>query len=452
MNETRRLAQFIAETGLPALPAEVVERLRIYTLDNLAAGFAGSSTPWAEMVASLAHETSPDGPCSVFGRPWGCSPSLATLTNGTMVGGFECDHPYVAGSSHPSAAVFPPVMALAERDHLDGARFVAALAAGYEAACRIGRAATRAVEDERGFHGPGTNAPFGGAAGAARVLGLDVEGVTNALGIAGSHGAGLLEFVREGAMTKRLHVGRGGQLGLESALLAARGFTGPSTVLEGPRGFFSVYSPAPRPELLLEDLGARYLLMDVIVKAYPCHISFHAVVDGISRLGDVRKIKPGDLGEVRITGSERMMEERFLIRSPSSVLGAQYSLPFSAAIALCYDASDPRAFGEESLRDPRVRGLAQRIVLEADPGRFGGAGQPAAEVVLHAGELRYEFQVTGWKGSAGDPCSYDDIADKFRRYAEPYVKKPQIDEIVERVARLEQEKDIAPLARLIRAQ
>ena len=189
-----------------------------------------------------------------------------------MVGGFEVDHPFSQGNCHPSVAVFPALLAIAEQEHIDGRTFLTAMALGYEALCRIGVGATRAVEDERGFHGPGTNAAFVAAAAVGKALGFSAERLANALGIAGSHGGGLLEFFREGAMTKRMHIGRGSQMGLESALLAARGFTGPSTVLEGEHGFFHAYSPAPRPELLLKDLGERWLLHDITIKAYPCHV------------------------------------------------------------------------------------------------------------------------------------------------------------------------------------
>ena len=96
------------------------------------------------------------------------------------------------------------------------------MALGYEAVCRVGLAATRAVEDVAGFHGPGTNAPFGGAVGAGKALGLGTEMLGNALGIAGSHAGGLMEFAKEGAMTKRLHVGRGAQMGLRALCLQAR--------------------------------------------------------------------------------------------------------------------------------------------------------------------------------------------------------------------------------------
>ena len=213
MNETRRLAEYVADTGYEDLPTSVVEATRVYILDNLASGLVGSLTPWAAMVEGLARESAPGGPCSIFARGWNTSPSYAALVNGTMIGSFETDHAYVQGSCHPSAAVFPSALAIAERDHLDGKALLVSVALGYEVVCRVGAAATRAVEDVAGFHGPGTNAPFGGAAGAGKALRLDSAALANALGIAGSHAGGLMEFAGEGAMTKRLHVGRGARWG-----------------------------------------------------------------------------------------------------------------------------------------------------------------------------------------------------------------------------------------------
>ncbi len=322
--ETRRLAAWIAETELEDLPGDVVDAIKVYLLDDLAGGFAGCRTPWADMVAAVAGDPSV-GPCSVFGRESTTSASAATLINGVMLGGFEVDHPFSQGNCHPSVSVFPALLAIAEQEHVDGRTFLTAMTLGYEALCRIGIAATRAVEDERGFHGPGTNAAFGGAAAVGKALGFSAETFANALGIAGSHGGGLLEFFREGTMTKRMHIGRGSQMGLESALLAARGFTGPSTVLEGEHGFFHAYSPAPRPELMLKDLGERWLLHDITIKAYPCHVSFQAMVDAIQRFREGRRFESGQIESVRIAGSGRFFEERFGERQPTTLMGAQYS-------------------------------------------------------------------------------------------------------------------------------
>ena len=450
MEETRRLAEFVAETGYEELPGQVVEATRIYILDNLASGFVGSSTPWADIVSEMARESAPKGPCSVFARGWTTSPSYAALINGIMIGGFETDHAFVQGSCHPSASVFPSALAIAQRDHLNGKSFIASVALGYELVCRVGAAATRAVEDEAGFHGPGTNAPFGGAAGAGKAMGLDTLGLLNALGIAGSHAGGLLEFAREGAMTKRIHVGRGAQMGLESALLAARGFTGPSTVLEGVRGFLKVYSPSPRPELLVEGLGERYLLLDMTVKAYACHASFHPVIEGICRFREENQYDLSRLEGVKVVATERMVE-RHGQREPASLLGAQYSLPFSMAVALCQEIADPRVYNERTLSDPKVRGLAKSIEMAADGVRFGKPGGPVAEVSLTIGGNDRSFTVAGWKGAPSNPYTYDEMAGKFRRYASPSLTPGRVDALIEQVGRLEDVRDVGELAFLLQS-
>ena len=450
MNETRLLAEFVAETGYNDLPPPVVEATRVYILDNLASGLVGSTTPWAEMVSALAQEDAPTGPCSVFARSWTTSPSWAALINGTMIGGFEIDHAFLQGSCHPSAAVFPAALAIAERDRRSGSDLLVSVALGYEVVCRIGLAATRAVEDVAGFHGPGTNAPFGGATGAGKALRLDVDLLVNALGIAGSHAGGLMEFAREGAMTKRIHVARGAQTGLESALLAAQGFTGPSTVLEGDRGFLRVYSPAPRPELLLEDLGQRYLLLEMSLKAYACHMSFHAVIEGISHFRRRYRFDASQIEGVTVVGSERMMEERFTTREPTTVLGAQYSLPFSVAVALCRDVGDPLTYSEDTLWDLQVRELAKEIKLEVDGEHLGRPGGPAAQVSLIVAGDAHTFTATDWKGAPTNSYTFDEIAEKFRRYAAHCLPTTRIDEVIRRVGALEEEGDVAGLVSLLR--
>ena len=444
----QELAAFVAETGYADLPSPVADAAKVYLLDNFAAGFAGGRRPWTLLAGGMAREQGADGPCSLFGASWRTSASGAALVNGVAVGGFECDHPHVPASAHPSGAVFPAVLALAEQSHLDGASFAAAMVLGYEVVCRVGLAATRAVEDGRGFHGPGTNAAFGGAAGAGKALGLDAEVLTHALGIAGSHGGGLLEFAQEGAMTKRLHVGRGGQLGLESALLAARGFTGPSTVLDGEHGFLNVYSPAPQPELLTQGLGDEWAMLGITIKAYPCHVSSHAVVEGVNRLRREQPFDVRDVDTVRVTGNPWMMEPRFLQRSPDTLMGAQYSLPFTVGVALARGLDDPRAMSDEVLADPQVRALAERIELGEDGSRFSRSGGPSAELsVTVNGETR-TLVVSDWKGAPGNPCTFDDAAEKLRRYAGG-VPRERVEEIVERVGGIEREPDAAVLAGLI---
>ncbi|MSQ23707.1 MAG: MmgE/PrpD family protein [Chloroflexi bacterium] len=446
MNETRALVEFVVGSNYADLPKEIVETVRLFILDDLACGFAGARAPWADMVATVVRDSTA-GSNSMFGRAWTASPAQAALVNGVSIGGFECDHVYSPGSCHPSAGVFPAVLAAAEQGHIDGRGFLTAVALGYEILCRIGAAATRAVEDERGFHGPGTNAALGAAFGVGKALGLSEKVLLNAVGIAGSHGSGLLEFFHEGAMTKRMHPGRGSQLGLECVLLAQQGFTGPSTVLEGAQGFLNVYSPSPKPERLLSGLGQDYLLREITLKAYPCHISFHPTIDALQHFRAENPFDIQMIQHVKIVSETRMMESRFGGRRPTNLLGAQYSLPWSAALALSWDVADPAAWTERDLADPMVSHLAATMELdESKPAGFGAN----AEVELTVGGQRHVVTATDWKGAPTNPYTFQEMAEKFRRYVGDQLTNGTTEEIIARVERLEHEADVASLARLIR--
>ena len=448
MNDTRQLAEWVVGTTYERLPPEVIEASRIYILDDLASGFAGARLPWTRIVTDLALESN-IGECSIFDSERTTSPSAAALINGVAVGGFETDHPFSQGSCHPSGAVFPAVVSSAEIAKLDGKAFLTAIATGYEAVCRVSLAATRAVEDERGFHGPGTNAPIGAAFGTAKALSFDAHQMVNAIGIAVSHGGGILEFHREGAMTKRLHLGRGSQLGVESALLARRGFTGPSTALEGEHGFLNVYSPAPQPEELLRDLGTEYRMLGITIKAFPCHVSFHAVIDALVRFKEEHAIDPDTITDIEVVSQNRMMSERFQARNVTTLMGAQYSMPWSCALTLCHDTSIPATWSEESLQDKLVARLAAGMSL-----RVGQPSEPhaLAEVIIEHDGHRDVIVATDWKGAPTNPCNFEDMTRKFQRYAADVLNQNQIDELVDRVANLENEADAASVVRLIRGR
>jgi 2-methylcitrate dehydratase PrpD len=446
MNETRQLAEWVVKTDYESLPEDVIEAARIYILDDLASGFAGARLPWTRIVSDLALESNV-GDCSIFDSSRTTSPSAAALINGVAIGGFETDHPFSAGSCHPSGAVFPAVLASAETAHIGGKAFLTAVATGYEAVCRVSLAATRAVEDERGFHGPGTNAPIGAAIGTAKALGFDTNLMVHAVGIAVSHGGGLLEFHREGAMTKRLHLGRGSQLGVESALLAQRGFTGPSTGLEGEHGFLNVYSPAPQPLELLRDLGSEYRMLGITIKAFPCHVSFHAVIDALVRFKAEHPIDPETITDIEVVSQNRMMSERFQARSVTTLMGAQYSMPWSCALTLCHDTSDPATWSEESLHDSLVARLAAGVRLRVEQPSNPGA---VAEVIIEHNARKQTIVATDWKGAPTNPCTFEDMARKFRRYAANVLEPNQTEAIIGRLGELEAEKDAATFVRMIR--
>jgi 2-methylcitrate dehydratase PrpD len=364
----------------------------------------------------------------VFQRAWRTDLSRATLVNGVMMGAFEAEH--IGHAAHPSATVFPAALAVAEDRHLDGRAFLTALLLGYELVCRVGAAQTPDTEVERGFHNPGVNGAFGAAAAVGKLLGLDDQRLAWALGIAGSHACGLVEFIYEGAMTKRAHPGRAAQLGLESALLAQAGFSGPTTILEGQRGYLQAYSPHPEPERLTAGLGRDWLALDLTLKAYACHRTSQAIVHAIQQL------EPFDARAIRRVRLVAEVEQRYLEREPTTMLGAQYSLPFTTAVALVRDLSDPYRYDEEALRDPLIRDLARRVEIEAGSAPRVVIDLDGHEHVLEASDFpaRLDFAAA---------------ADKLRRYAGQQVSQARVDRLIAMVERLDDLADVSALAELI---
>src|SRR5918995_3863043 len=228
MNATQRLARFAVDLNYRAIPAEVIDRVKACILDTLVVSVYGSTKPWSQMVSKLVRETSAPGRSTVFGENWKAQAAQATLANGVMAHAFELDNVRQPGAGvHPGATAFLPAFATAEEKRTDGKALLTAFVAGCEVMSRIGVAAGNSLE-RRGFHAPGLTGTFGAAVAAARLLGLDEDKMVHALGIAGSYSGGLMEFSRcqEGAMIKRLHLGKAADGGVTAASLARRGFAG----------------------------------------------------------------------------------------------------------------------------------------------------------------------------------------------------------------------------------
>src|SRR6201996_8514834 len=447
VGESRQLAEFVASTTFTDLPADVVERMKLYLLDTLAAGLAGSQQPWSRMVLDAERDRGGSGPCRVLGSAVMMAPASAALVNGTMVGAFELEHS--AHLAPPGGTVPPATLAAAEAAEASGRDVLLACVLGYEVACRIGEAQTRAVEDERGFHNPAVNGPFSSAAAVGKIIGLDAGRQLNAFGIAGSMSGGLLEFAWSGAMVKRLHIGLANRAGLEAAYLARRGFTGPATVLEGDYGYLNAFSPTPKPDQLVAGLGRSWLSRDMKVKPYPAHGVLQAVIAALQEFKAAHPAGPDSITAVRVraAGTARMLQPRFVARDPQTLLQAQLSLPFVVAVTLARDLYDPLNFDETVLADPGIARLASAVTWEKadidDP--------EAAELEITAGGTAHEVRARDYPGSDTRPATWDDAADKFRRYSQRVLTPERQQRVIRAVQTLDTQADAGELMALVQA-
>ena len=247
-------------------------------LDSIAIGFVGSKDRLAGAMIDVARKLGGSAYCTVINSTYRTDVARAAWLNGTLIGTPQSDSP---SSAHAAANVVPAIMAIAERDHLDGKSFLAALILGGEVGGRL-ESASVGVETSRGFHNPAVQGPFSAAAAVGRLLRVDEDTMVNALGIAGSSSAGLQEFAFEGADMKATHLGRAAQLGLESALLAEAGVLGPSTVIEGPFGYFNGFSLPTDPQQVVANLAVSSLKAPGH-KPYAVHSNHQQIVDTMVR-------------------------------------------------------------------------------------------------------------------------------------------------------------------------
>ena len=239
-----------------------------------------------------------DGPCTAIGHARALSAAGAAFVNGTAAHGEDFDDTFEGGPVHAGAVIVPAVLAVCERDRIDGKAALDGIAVGIELMCRLGLVAPKMVH-KAGFHPTAVFGAMGAAAAVGTALRLDQKQIVDALGIAGSMASGIIEYLAEGTWTKRMHAGWAAQSGMRAALLARAGFIGPRTVFEGAHGFFHGFANTTTGnfDALTGDFGTRWVTQTLAFKPYPCGTMTHPYIDCARRLG-ARGIKPDDIVEM----------------------------------------------------------------------------------------------------------------------------------------------------------
>ncbi|HEY0580587.1 MAG TPA: MmgE/PrpD family protein, partial [Chloroflexota bacterium] len=294
------LADFCQHLRWHELPAEVQDRTRELLLDLLGVALAGSRQPSSPPAAQAALQLGGSGGASVIGSGRQTSAVFAALANGTAAHAVELDDVTTESSLHPGVAVIPAALALAEELEAAPKTLFEAIVVGYEVTMRVGNALNPASAYARGFHPTGVAGVFGATMAAGRLLGLDAEALTRALGIAGTMASGSLEYLADGAWTKRLNAGWAGHAGITAARLAQAGFTGPATVFEGRLGVLHAYTDEPLADRLLADLGEPLQVLRVSIKPYACCRYNHGLIDGVLELTRTQAFAAEDVDRVRL--------------------------------------------------------------------------------------------------------------------------------------------------------
>jgi len=437
---TRTLGHFCHGLKSKDLSADVVDRTRYMLLDYLGVAIAGSLAESSQPIHRMLARTAPTGPCTLIGTAMKTTPESAALANGAAAHGVELDDTHQAGSIHPGVVIFSTAIALSEiNSKIDFGQFVSAVVAGYEVATRLAMAVQPKYHYQLGFHPTSTCGVFGAAVTAAKLLALSEEQMLSAMGIAGSMASGSLEFLAEGAWTKRLHPGLAAQNGILAANLAAEGFQGPATILEGRDGFLSGYSRKPIPELVTEDLGKGFEIMRTSVKPHACCRYMQSPIDGLIELAIEHDILPEQIKHVEVAVLEAGWPLVCLPRkrkySPSNVVDAQFSMPYGAAVALTHRAAGLDQFAGESLRSPEIKNLMGKVVLEKNTRiekNFPREWPSIVQIELTSGK-RFRKHIRFPKGDPENPLTWQELSTKFRSLAERVLPADRCAQIVKSV-------------------
>jgi len=449
---TRHLARYAVNLRYRDIPPEVISRVKDCLLDTITVALYGSTKPWSQSVVQFVKSLGLSGRSTVLGESRRAPAHLAALANGTMAHAFELDNVRQPGAGvHPGATAFLPALAAAEVQRADGKTFLTAFVAACEIMSRIGVAAGNSLE-KRGFHAPGLTGTFGAAVAAGRLMDLDENKMVHALGIAGSYSGGLMEFSRcqEGAMIKRLHLGKAAEGGVTAASLARRGFAGPESVLEGEFGFCRAFSDSPNLSRLTYRLGREFECLNICIKRYASHINAHAPIEGLEKLSEQSRFGPRQAQEIVVAGIEKLITHH-AIYQPKDLMAAQYSIPFCVALSLYYDPKDPESFAEKRISDEKILTTMSRVRLRVDPEIEKKGWDRAARVTLSLKNgRRPSVLVVHFKGTPHNPMSQSELEEKARNLTRHMVTERKLERLVETVQNVEKMDDISNLGRLLR--
>lgn len=451
---TATLATFCAELEYGHIPAPAIERIKTSLLDSIGCCLYGATLPWTRRVQDLVLDEGATPVASLLGRGKKTSVSQAVLANSTAGHAFELDDIHKESIVHAGSIAAPVALAFAEsRSTMTGRDVIVAMTAGYEIGTRVGAAATLSLFF-RGFHPQGTSGVFVATATAARAINLDSKQTQHALGIAGSQAGGLMA-AQEGAMVKRFHSGRAAQSGVYATLLAAKGFTGITDVLEAPYGgYLSTYSDKPAPHRLTEGLGTTWETLAVGYKAHASVTSIHTALDGLASIMRNHALSATDIEKIKV-GLSTMTHVHCAWRyEAQGVTAAQMNLYYGLAVVAIDGAAFVEQFVEARLRDPAILDFIRRIEAHVDPDidAMGPAFRHASvmEVVTRDGRS-FRQRTLNRRGSPEVPLSVDEIRHKFREITKPCLSRALAEEMIELVAELEDPRSLPRLLTLLAA-
>jgi 2-methylcitrate dehydratase PrpD len=410
-----QLATRVAALSPGSVPAAVRATCQALLLD---VGGLCVAARASDYVRALVAAVDRGGPCTAIGHAGGFAAEDAAMINGTAAHGEDFDDTFEGGPVHSGAVVVPAVLAACERFGRDAAAALLGVASGVEALCRLSLVAPKRIH-KAGFHPTSVLGAMASTIAVAATLGLNRKQTVDALGIAGSMAGGIIEYLAEGAWTKRLHAGWAARIGLHAARIAREGFLGPRTVLEGTHGLFFGFAHSAQGDYdaLVRGFGRDWVMTGITFKPYATGTMNQPYIDCALRLAG-KGFAAEDVAEVVCETAEgyvhRLWEPLDAKHRPANDYAAKFSTPFNIAVAFVTGSAGFDAFTERTVRDPRILALASKVRYEVDPDNpYPRAYTGHVRMTLADGRV-FEERQPHIRGGVHEPLSRDDLERKFR--------------------------------------
>mgnify|MGYP003700698419 CR=1 FL=1 len=451
---SRRLADFTAGFGLAQAPGRVVERAKLHVLDCFGIALAASTFEFAQRAANALRGLGGEGPYPVIGYDMALPVRDQALLNGTLIHGLDFDDTHTDGVIHASASALAAAFAQGLRYEASGAEILAAYLIGVEASARIGQAAKGGFH-ARGYHPTGLVGVFGATLAAGKLADLNARQLQDAQGIAFSQSSGNLEFLADGAWTKRMHPGWAASSAVTAAALAKEGFKGPTATYEGRYGLFNLYLGEGHdadPEMCAAGLGAVWELENVGFKPYPaCHFN-HAFADAtlaLMQAGMTAENVESVTAYIHPTQAAVVCEPIAQKRKPQNAYDAQFSIPYIVGTTLTRGRFTLDELDAEALGDPATLAIAANVDWREDPETAFPRYYSGKLVARLKDGREIEHREAVNRGSDANPLSAEDIEAKFWANAERAVSRRKAEAVYDAVMTLDRAEDGWGLARAL---
>jgi len=439
---SQKLAQFFCTLRYEDLPDTLVCQIKTFFLDWLSSALAGLSQPPTQMMLSLARDMKGFEEATIIPANSRHLSLVAALVNGASSHVMEMDDLHRQSIFHPAAPILPAVFAVGEKEHVSGCDLVLGIVAGYETGIRAALAAGRSHYEY--WHTTATCGTFGAAAGAAKVLGLELEPFVWALGSAGTQSSGLWEFLTEGAMSKQLHTGKSSMNGLLAALLAQKGFTGSSRIFEGKKGFLKATSDDYDLDVLTDGLGETFHTARNSLKYYASCGHTHSAIEAVIEAGRGIKVDSAAIRSITVYIYQEALDLLEDVEAHTPYL-AKFNLPFCVATALNFGHVDLDDFATDRLTNSEILRLMGTISVKGDPELtplYPQKWPSRVEIELTDGK-RYSGYCEYPKGDPENPISEKELIEKFNKLCGDIITKDGKDRIIDLVLNLEKLDDVA---------